>query len=286
MKKLLIAFIFLFVAFACSEDEKIMDDVAEYVSFSGNALVTLSEANDTEEGYPLTAQLWAFKEYPEDITINFLIEANNAVEGDDYIISPTNQVKIKAGKFLSDTIWIKTVNGDIGNELERTIDISLSSTSISGIRLGLGVTNPKNKVITFKINDDECSLNPICIFNQPLINNIGWDGGGNVYNATSAVDKINNTVTVGGNLIDYGKFPSASLTMTLTPDSPGAPTGTVTFGEREIGTDTDGYKYKVIQTGDGTYDAATGILSIGYDIYYWSGGWVYWYWVTNEFTVP
>lgn len=53
-----------------------------------------------------------------------------------------------------------------------------------------------------------------------------------------------------------------------------------------LGTDSDGYGYKFIQTGEGTYDVCQGEVEIEYDIYYLDGGaWVYWYAVKNTLSI-
>ncbi len=286
MKKLWIVATLLFTALACEEDEKIVDSVKEYVSFTGSSSVTVSEVDDARIGYPLVAQLWATRAYSEDITLTVSVSGQNAEEGIDYI-SPATQFKIKAGKLMSDTIWVKTVNGDIGNDLERTIDVTLIDITKSGIGLGFGTTEPKNKTVTFKISDDECSGNPICIFNQDLINTISHDGGGKVINAASIADKVTNIVTLKGNLIDYAKLSTATLILTLVPTTTDSSTGSVIFDEQQVGTDSDGYDYKFIQTGSGAYDAAAGTITITYGIYYLSSGeWIYWYSVTNDLSVP
>ena len=284
MKKIF-ALVLLCIAIACKEDEMIKDDIAEYVSFSGSNFITIGEADDNIVGYPLTAQLWAFEPYNEDITLTFQVTGSNATSGVDYLVSPSTQITIKAGKLLSDTIWVKTVNGEVGNDLERTFEVELVSASQSSILLGLGSETKKNLGITFKITDDDCSGSPICVFNQSLINNVVKYGDPYSFNAVGVVDKINNTVTVSGDLIEYAEF---DLVITLTPDSPGASTGVASIGaEQEVGTAWDGYDYKFIETASGTYDASTGKISIAYDIYYLDGGqWWYWFSVTNDFQTP
>ena len=94
------------------------------------------------------------------------------------------------------------------------------------------------------------------------------------------------TIKLTGDLIDYGPFSNASLSVTLTPVSAGSTKGKASFGEQETGTDSDGYDYKFIEVGEGSFDVCSGTIAIEYDIYYMDGGWVYWYSVTNVFSVP
>ena len=288
MKTKIILLITLFSAgiFSCKDDEKVVDPIYEFVSFAGDETVNLGEAIHTEEGYPLVVQLWVFDPYKQDLTVNFEVTGNNVQKDVDFTVTPSDAITIKAGNLVSDTIWIKTINNEDANELERTIEVKIKNISEPGLKIGLGLANPVKSSITFKIQDDECSGNPICIFNQELVNNINWGGDDVPMPATSVVDKINSTVTVSGNLIDYGAFSEATLTLTLTPNAPGASTGIASFGEQETGTDSDGYEYKFIQTGTGSYDADAGTISVAYDIYYWDGGWWYWYSVTNVYSIP
>jgi len=282
--KLIATILFLGAAmFACEDEETVQDTIYEFVSFAGDEAVNLGEAGNSEDGYPLVVQLWAFDPYPQDINVTLSVSANNAQKDVDFTVSPADNVVIKAGHLTSDTIWIKTLNNEDANELERSFEVKINSISQPDVKVGLGITEPKKGSIKFKILDDECSGDPVCTFNTLLTNTIG---GGTEKPAVGVVDKINGTLTVTGDLIDYEWFSNATLTLTLTPASPGAATGEATFGEQETGSDSDGYAYKFIEVNTGSYDANAGTISIEYDIYYWDGGWAYWYTTTNEFSVP
>ena len=275
--------------FSCDEEETIQDPIYEFISFGGDEQVNLGEATNTDDGYPLIVQLWAFEPYAQDVTVTLGVTGTNAQSGVDFSITPSDQVKIKAGKLTSDTIWVKTINNDDANELERTIEVKINSVSLPDVNIGLGLKDPAKQSITFKIQDDECSGNPICTFNQELANVISApdDSWSTELPAVSVVDRNNSTVTVTGDLIWYDKFSGATLTLTMTPTSDGSPVGTATFGEQETGADSDGYEYKFIEVGTGSYDASAGTIKIEYDIYYLEGGkWIYWYSAVNEFSVP
>ena len=87
-------------------------------------------------------------------------------------------------------------------------------------------------------------------------------------------------------MIDYGTFPNATLTITLTPYSAGGTNGLALFDEQESGTDNDGYKYKFKQIGDGSYDVCSGTITVEYEIYWLDGPtWTYWYSVKNVLSV-
>jgi hypothetical protein len=273
--------------FSCDDEETVQDPIYEFISFGGDEQVNIGEAT-TEDGYPLIVQLWAFEPYQQDVTVTLGVTGTNAQSGVDFTITPSDQVKIKAGKLTSDTIWVKTINNDDANELERTVEVKINSVSLPDVKIGLGLKDPAKQSIKFKIQDDECSGNPICSFNQELANVVSAPDGAwsEDHTAVSVVDKTNSTVTVTGNLIAYGTFSDAALTLTMTPASDGSSVGTATFGEQETGNDDDGYEYKFVEVGTGAYNATAGTIKVEYDIYYWDGGWVYWYSVVNEFSVP
>jgi hypothetical protein len=276
------------VIFSCDDDETVQDPVYEFISFGGDEQVNLGEATNNTEGYPLVLQLWAFEPYTQDITVTLGIAAINSKKDVDFTVTPDDVVKIPAGRLTSDTIWVNTINNDDANDLERTFEIGIQSTSVPDVNIGLGLSEPTKGSVKFVIQDDECSGNPICTFNQELANVVSAPDGSwsEDKTAVAVVDKVNSTVTVTGDLIVYDRFLNAALTLTLTPASDGSSAGTATFGEQEVGEDTDGYAYKFVEVGTGAYDAANGTISIEYDIYYWDGGWVYWYSVVNEFSVP
>jgi hypothetical protein len=288
MKTKIIALFFLLVIgmLSCEDDgDEVQDAVYEFISFAGDETVDIGEASSSEQGYPLVVQLWAFDPYPTDINVSYEISPTNAENNVDFSVTPANSITVKSGSLVSDTIWIKGINNDVANELERSFKVAITSVSQPDVKIGLGVTEPKNKEITFNIIDDECSGDPRCVFNAPLNNHKSHlDGtGGADHPVTGVVNKSNNTITVTGNLIDYGPFTDAKLEITLTPDSEGSSTGTASFGEQETGSDSDGYAYKFIEVGTGMYNADK--IKVTYDIYYEDGGWVYWYTVINEYTV-
>lgn len=277
MKKLFVILLCA-VAFACDEDQKIIDPVFEFVSIKGNETANLNESTNSEAGYPIVIQLWAAKTYSSDIDLTFQATGTNATAGTDFNLTTTT-LKIRAGKLISDTLWITTVNNETASALARTVEVKLTAASQSAIKIGLGITNPTNNAILFTIIDDECST-PLTIFNAVLTNSVS----GTPKPATGVL--AGNQLSVTGNLIDYGAFPAASITMTLTPEFSGATRGSATFGEFESGTDNDGYEYKFAQTGNGIYDVCAGTVSIAYDVLYKEGNsWTYWYSVTNAFSV-
>jgi hypothetical protein len=200
-------------------------------------------------------------------------------------VSPNGSVKIPAGSFVSEPILIKTIDNDAGTPLLRSFDLRITSVTKDNVKIGLGITEPKNAVITVNILDDECS-ETISIFNSTsLVNTLDW-GEGPIDKPVKGV-VTGNDVKVTGDLIDYAPFSNAAITITLTPESDGATKGAASFGEQIAGTDSDGYEYKFIQTEEGTYDVCSGVINVAYRIYYMdNGNWVYWYSVSNAISVP
>ena len=267
--------------FSCDDDDNnVVDPIYEFVAFAGESSVSLNEATNSNDGFPITAKLLAFEPYTQDIDLTLEITGSNTQENTDFTVTPNTGVKIRAGKLVSDTIWIKTVDNAAGTDLARTFQIKIKTVSQSAVKIGLGLADPENAAITFTILDDECS-STTSIFNTTLSNKINGD-------ATKSAEGVltGSTVKLTGDLINYGTFSNASLSVILTPAGAGSTKGKATFGEQETGTDGDGYKYKFIEVGEGSYDVCSGSITVKYDVYYEDGGWVFWYTVTNIFSVP
>jgi hypothetical protein len=270
--------------FSCDDDDStVVDPIYEFVAFAGESSVSLNEFDNSGDPFPLTAKLLAFEPYTQDVDLTLEITGSNVQENTDFVVTPHDVVKIRAGKLVSDTIWIKTVDNSAGTDLERSFQIKIKSTSQPDVKIGVGLTEPENAAITFNILDDECTLTTD-IYNTALSNSIVGKNGP----ATKPAEGIltGNTIKLTGDLIDYGTFSNASLSVTLTPDGPGSTKGKATFGEQETGTDGDGYEYKFIEVGEGSYDVCSGTINVEYKIYYMDGVWTYWYSATNSFSVP
>ena len=286
MKTKLILFISLLTVgfFSCDDDEKPVDPIYEFVSFAEES-VNLNELDNSEEAYPIVVQLWAFKPHKEDITLNLEAVGNNTAKDIDFTITPGNTITIPKGRLTSDTIWVKTINNNSGSNDPRTFDLKLVSASDADIKLGLGITNPTNKEVTFNISDDECTLTPDVYETSldVLISTDGSEMGTNVAQATVT----GNTVELTGDLIWYGPMDDP-LVLTLVPESAGATKGTVTFGSQFLGTANDGYEYTFTQVGTGTYNVCSGTIVITYDTSYRAVGdtdWTPWQRVINSIQI-
>ena len=267
---------------ACEDETKPVDPIYDFVAFKGSSTVNVNEFTNAEEGVPLVVELRSFEPYAEDIDVTLQITENNAGENIDFVLAPGTLVKIPAGELVSEPIYVKTIDNTVGSAEPRSFQIRIASVSKEDIKIGLGITQPTNAAVTVNILDDECAETTE-VFGGELVNTIGYQNGGAVKGATGAVN--GNIVKVTGDLIDYGPFANASISITLAPQAEGSTKGTATFGEQEAGMDADGYEYKFIQTGEGTYDVCSGTIHVAYDIYYWDGSWVYWYSATNQFEV-
>jgi hypothetical protein len=280
--KIILALLITGTILSCDEESKPVDPIYEFIAFKGPSTVNVNEFANSEEALPLVVELKAFKPYPDDIAVTLEVVGNNAEPNVDFTITPAQSITIPAGSLLSDTIYIRTIDNNAGSPSMRSFDLRIKSVSKGDINIGLGLTEPKNSVVTVNILDDECS-ETTSIFNGGLVNTLNWGEGDVVKPATGTL--TGSTIKVTGDLIGYGAFPNASMTITLTPQSEGATKGTATFGEQVAGTDNDGWEYKFIQAGAGTYDVCNGTIAVDYDIYYMDGGsWVYWYTVKNIFS--
>jgi hypothetical protein len=279
--KILSILLFAAVIISCDDENSVTDPIYEFVAFGGNSSVNLNEFQNSEEAYPLVAKLLAFDPHNEDIDLAIEISGTNATDNIDFTVTPHDVLKIRAGKLFSDTLWIKTVDNNVASSgVERSFQIKIKSASNSDIKIGIGIAEPENAAITFKILDDECSLTTAIFNSNNLTNTIDDDNTKTVKGVVTG-----NTVKLTGDLINYSPFPAATLTVTL--NSTSATRGKVTFAEQQAGTDNDGYIYKFVQDGEGSYDVCSGTISIRYKIYYEDGGdWKYWYSVDNVIAAP
>ncbi len=270
---------------SCKDDDTIQDPIYEFVSFKDEGPVNMNELTNSTEGYPVVLQLWAFQPYSEDLTIQYSVTGSNAESGVDFTVTPANSIALKAGKLTSDTIWVKTIDNGAGSVDARGFDLAITSVSKSDIKIGLGITEPRQKILTFNILDDECSLTTE-IYSAEMSNLINIDGSSETTKPATGV-LVGDEVSITGDLIWYGAM-DEPLVLTLTPEFEGATKGTVTFGTQFMGTANDGYEYTFTQVGTGSYDVCSGTISVTYDTSYRAVGetdWVPWQRVTNLFHV-
>lgn len=269
---------------ACDEDVQNYDfERYKFVSFideSASFFETYSaEAvlNGEEEGFPIYLQ-YDGSVLDEDFTVELNIVENFASAGVDYTINSTT-VQFKAGEVRSEPFYIYTIDDLVNSPEDRSLLLEIKSVSRPDIAIGVGVELQMNKSMTVEIIDNECSNTPEIFASQNIDNATEW---GN-YTVSATVE--NDIVTFKGNLIAYGSFPNAELAVTLTPAVAGATSGTATFDDYYAGVDNDGWEYQLRQVGTGSFDVCAGTVEVKYDVYYKSGGWVYWYTVSNTYTV-
>jgi hypothetical protein len=279
--------------FSCKKDKEIVDPIFEFVSFAGPSLINVNEFTNSTVAVPVVVQLWAFKPYSEVITLTLEITGNNTQEGVDFKVTPSDGLKIQAGKLTSDTLWVTTIDNFAGATQARTFDVKIKSVSKGDIKIGLGPTAKTNASITFNIIDDECS-NTSAIYNSATFkNSLNWGYVDGVWNETgvalSATGSVaGDKVTVAGDLIYYDGFipGNISLVLTLTPNSPGAPKGKATFGALDLGMATDGYTYRLLEIGEGAFDLCSKTITTKFDLQYDNAGtWTNYYYVGSVYTV-
>ncbi|MCQ0112424.1 hypothetical protein SAMN04487906_2435 [Zhouia amylolytica] len=274
--RLIIGLLGILVVLACSDDDTIKDPIFEFISFQ-NESVTINENGGSIEPIPVVLKLMGY-EPTEDIRVDLSVTNTNVEEGIDYELSSKSLI-FKSGSFISDTLFVSTIDNEIGTDLERSFDIRIENISKPEIKVGLGIENPTNAVMKVVIADDECT-ETISVFDGALTNQTPWG----THDINGSVN--GSVVTLVGNLITYSPFSNATLEVTLTPDLDGGTKGSATFDDFNAGTDSDGYEYQFRQVGSGSYDVCSGEIHIGFDVYYMSGGsWVYWYTTNNTITL-
>jgi hypothetical protein len=264
---------------SCSDDDSTAaDPIFEFVSFQ-NETLTVNEYGASVKHVPVVLSLLSY-ETSEDVTVTLGVTDTNVQEGMDYSLS-SKSVVFKKGSFVSDTLYVSTIDNTIGTDEERSFQIHIESVSNPDIKIGLGIANPKKASLKVIIADDECT-ETIAVFNSANLTNTTESG------AHSITGTVNgDVVTLKGDLISYSAFPNAVLDVVLTPISTGATKGSASFDDFGAGTDNDGYVYQFRQIGEGAYDVCTGEITISFDVYYESGGaWVFWYTSNNVITIP
>lgn len=276
--KLIIALFGIASLLSCSDDDMIQDPVHEFISFENESITVNENAGDTEPA-PITLHLLGY-EPGEDITVNLSVSNNNVEEGVDYTLS-SGSVRFKKGNFISDTLFVSTIDNETGAGFERSFDINIESISKPEIKIGLGIENPANATLNVVIIDDECT-ETTGVFHSATLNNQNHRG-----TTTISSDLDGDVLTLTGDLIVYSAFSNASLALTLTPDSEGATKGTVTFDTSDAGTDSDGYIYQLRQVDEGTYDVCSGEIIVSFDVYYKEEGesWIFWYTSNNKIRI-
>ncbi|MCM4167093.1 hypothetical protein KCTC52924_02670 [Arenibacter antarcticus] len=277
--KFLIALAVSILCLSCSDDDSaISDPIFEFVSFQ-NETMTVNENGASIKPVPVVLSLLSY-ETSEDVTVTLGVVDTNVQEGTDYNLS-SKSVVFKKGSFVSDTVYVSTIDNSIGADEERSFEINIESVSNPDIKIGLGIANPKKASLKVIIADDECT-ETTAVFNSGNLTNI-TEFGTHTITGTVSGDKM----TLKGDLITYGAFPNATLDIVLTPISTGATKGSATFEDFGAGTDNDGYEYQFRQTGEGAYDVCSGEITISFNVYYEDGGsWVFWYASNNIITIP
>jgi Calx-beta domain len=269
MKKILFS-IFTVLLFAC-------DDEPEQILFNGPHIVSFEiengvavESNDDPFAIPVSIS----RTFDQDVTVNFTVTEENAIEGIDYSITQSS-VTIPAGQFRS-SLLVQTINND-QFDLARKIVIELTNISESSLSLS------EQKVVTLSILNDDCPVNT-----SIWAGNIAADEDGYAYVAEMTPNEAGDCdILLVGNIGDYGFLGTLkSVIMVFTPDSEGATTGTVTIAKQGLGIVSDGAggftgSGERSVEGSGTYDEETKLITI--DLTFRFGSGTIWYQSTTVF---
>ncbi|MAZ28933.1 MAG: hypothetical protein CL868_17870 [Cytophagaceae bacterium] len=273
---IVLAFLVPIITGCNNDDDGPRDEIYEFVTFQ-KSTATIGENAGTTQALPIALDLLGYMP-KNDMTVSITLDENNIEEGVDYTIS-AKTFTFHPGSYVSDTLYVNTIDNNYGADYERSITLKLSGSSNPDLKLGLGLENPELALMKVLIADDECT-ETVDIFNTSVTNENQYG----TYTLDSSV--MGNTLKITGDIIGYSSFSNASLEMQLNPVAEGATEGTVTFDDYVAGTDGDGYEYEFRQAGSGSYDVCAGSVRFTVDIYYMSGGaWVYWYSSVNTLTV-
>ncbi|QNM86775.1 hypothetical protein H9W90_06565 [Polaribacter pectinis] len=256
--------------FSCSSADEETNEV--YVYFPD---ASLNIKEDATEATKIPVQLFTIGSLQDNVQINYTLVGdglNRVTDQSEGVITLEKGYESYIGYIV-----LKPENNDLGDG-DAELSISLTSSNPNVI-FGLGPEND-NSTLAITVLDDECT-NQIDVFPGTLTNNATY-GSETSINTTLNGDVL----TINGDFIGYSALSNATLDLVLTPSSPGASDGKVTFEAAEVGVDSDGYYYYLSPKGEGTYDACVGEIKFEFYIYYYDGGWVYWYSSSNVITIP
>lgn len=237
------------------------------VTFNGNSFVSLSDVafttrSVTEGAGTVTFPVTLSKTYKEDVVVTFQVTGNNVTEGTDYtILTPT--VTIPAGEYTAD-FSIALVDDDILNTVIRTLDITMASTNVAGLDLGIENEGSYHKVLTI-VNDDCPSKFTYWLGNLTLVDSSeGNFAGTGESNEDGDCDILVVTGNLGGESDDY--INNDVFNITFTPENESGTEGSVEVPVTIVGQRTSGdVTYTTKYAGSGTYSTVTGLIVIDYE---------------------
>jgi hypothetical protein len=250
---------------SCEED-KVVYSGGDIIMFDGAS----SSYSVVEDAGQATLLILLSKKYSSDVTVNFEVTDGTAIQGTHYSISGTSVV-IPAGE-TSGSILINLVNDDEGNA-PRTFTVKLLSSSIDGATIGLG-GDEGTYLKTVVIANDDCPSKAFLWYGNLSLLDVGFGSvpGSGSSNANGDCDII----VIQGDVAGGGMTPAEGTIFYLTPDFPGATTGTVEVPAQTYCVNcSEGFDAKF--SGSGTYDEATKTILVDYSLdrtdggHFWTG---------------
>lgn len=258
MKNILVKLssLFLFVGILTScEEDKVMYSGGDIIMFSNtDAGVSVNENAGQAD---LTVLL--SKEYTSEVTVNFEVTDDTAIQGTHFSISGTSIV-IPAGE-TSGKITINLVDDNDGNPA-RTFGIKLLSSSISDATIGLG-GDEGSYAKTVTIANDDCPTQANLWYGNLSLLDVGFDATAGTGSANASGDC--DIILVQGDVAGGGMTPPDGTLFYLTPDFEGATTGTVEVPAQTYCVNCSGGMDAKF-SGTGTYDQATKTILVDYSL--------------------
>lgn len=258
MKNILVKLssLFLFVGILTScEEDKVMYSGGDIIMFS-NTSAGVSVNEDAGQA-DLTVLL--SKEYTSEVTVNFEVTDDTAIQGTHFSISGTSIV-IPAGE-TSGKITINLVDDNDGNPA-RTFGIKLLSSSISDATIGLG-GDEGSYAKTVTIANDDCPTQANLWYGNLSLLDVGFAATAGTGSANASGDC--DIILVQGDVAGGGITPPDGTLFYLTPDFEGATTGTVEVPAQTYCVNcSEGMDAKF--TGTGTYDQTTKTILVDYSL--------------------
>jgi hypothetical protein len=261
MKKIVLFIALSFIAFSCDKD-KVEENTYSGGSFVSFEKISSTSLSVTEGGGAYNLKVTISKEQSSDVNValNIVVLTQGGV---NYEIA-SNQVTIPAGQ-LSGNLTITPVNDDL-NTPSTVIKVSILSVN-PGIIIGLSEVGSYEKTITL-VNDD-CPTQYGYWFGSLSIEDVGYEttpGSGSA-NSNGACDKL--IVTNDLPAIGDGGVPANLNTiyeLIFTPTNASGSQGFVVVNETPSRTGLQNGTVTAVYSATGTYDTATGEISLDYSL--------------------
>ena len=259
MKKLKILFSFILISllFSCEEEDNLLKTFNQYTFIS--FLETSSTLNVLENTSVVSIPVYVSEPQSSDITVTIVPTNGTAESGVHYSFVATT-ITIPAGEYEGEFLLNIVNDGSFNDSRKFNIELSTSATNLT---LGLSgeIGSYKKEVV---IVNDDCPTQYAYWFGSLSIEDVGYGStpGSGSANINGDCDKL----IITNNLPGAPGATNSIYELILTPSNPSGSQGTVVVNETPTRTGISNGTVTAVYTGSGTYDTATGEITIDYSL--------------------